>query len=203
MPSVARPYRASAASSSRCTIAAISRREYRTVPARHRARCRPRAATPAADTAGPRGRPRRHRGRCWSVAWRRRDRRRARRSRARAGPSPASSSRRPCRQPARHRRRDPPASRSDGPRRPSANPSSSASGNSRGIEKRDDHIGEGAIGGEIHRLAAIGAVEPLLQSRDRGGAIAAEIDGVVRQPAERIERDRGIATRRGSTFDAA
>ena len=55
-----------------------------------------------------------------------------------------------------------------------------------------DHVGESAIGGQVHRLAAIGAIKPIPQSLDGGGAIAAEIDRIVGQPAERIERDGGI-----------
>ena len=60
------------------------------------------------------------------------------------------------------------------------------------MRKSRDHVGERPIGGEVHRLAAIGAIEPFPQPRDRRGAIVAEIDRVVGQPAERIERDGGI-----------
>jgi len=58
--------------------------------------------------------------------------------------------------------------------------------------KARHHGGEGAVGGGIDRVAAIDAIQPVLQPQHRGGAIMAEIDGVIGEPAEGVQRNRRI-----------
>ena len=106
----------------------------------------------------------------------------------RARPSAAPSSRRPCRRPAPHRRTAPAASRSGVPRRPTRSPRAAPPAARAGCRSVATTSAKRAIGRDRQRPARIDAIEPLAQPRDRAGAPAVEIDRIVGEPAERIER---------------
>ncbi len=62
---------------------------------------------------------------------------------------------------------------------------------------RSDHIGERAVGGVVLGAPGIGGVQPLAQPQHGGGFLVDQVDRVVGQPAEGIERQRRVAHPRG------
>ena len=95
--------------------------------------------------------------------------------------------------------------RSGGPSASHAKPSSSASGSARGMPKRATTSRERAVGGVRHAAGRRRSrCEPLAQPcSDRTAAAPSQIDRVVGEPAEGVERGRRLAHARGSSSDAA
>ena len=56
-----------------------------------------------------------------------------------------------------------------------------------------DHGGEGAVGGGVARAAFVDQVEPVAEAEDGVDLLVVEVDGVIGEAAEGVERQRRVA----------